>query len=328
MSHSALAFLIPLLLLQRAVAIVATSQSSPRTATRRSLPQESDSPSDLLDPPLDQLPLLARFRAASPKIPMQLVLTAEEGSISDLPEKMHENLRQTLKLNPGMTVQFLNDSSCGEFIGRHFGAELASAFSNETKGAYRGDICRAAVIAIEGGFYADLDVQFRAPLGHLVDNTTTFMTSFDASCNILNAVFAAEPRSEVMRSVMEFIKDWYRFNRVEHGAGWMGTTTMRDGLEKVMKHDCPWINLRTSKRFQFACGRRQTLRLYREKPLKCDAPGSAECPPGRADGFGGLRYGIFEPGPERNLVAWSRFDACTKFGCDERRVEAICNKNV
>lgn len=270
------------------------------------------------------------------RIPFQLVVTAGKGTVDDLPPRMRENLDQTLALNPGLRLRFLNDTACADFIAANWPDGLLTAFSGEDFGPYRGDVCRAAVVAVEGGFYADLDVQFRLPLSQLVDGSTAFMTTYDFSCNILNAMFAAEPRSAVMQSVVDSIMDWYALNRTEGKREWMGTKTMYDGLQKVIRRDCPHVNLVTTKRFQFACGHQHppygsSIRLYREKRLRCgqDEVGDAaqwvekECPAARkVPAYSGQRFGIFEPGEERKLVAWSRFEGCEGWHCQNRRMAA------
>lgn len=319
-------------LLKPAAAIKATAPLSLDTAARHTLHSDRDAGAVSLERPasiFDNQPHLEPLAALGlSKIPLRLVVTAKDGSFDDLPRKMLDNIRQTLALNPELQVRFLNDAACREFIGIHFGADLLSVFNKEEHGPFRGDICRAAVIAIEGGFYADLDVQFRVPFTRLVDNTTTFMSSFDVSCNILNAIFAAEPGSEVMYSVLEAIKDWYGKSHHEQSDSLVGTWSMLQGLGNLMARDCPQedkLNVFYTP-FQFQCGPRQSIRLYRELYLNCKTKwknGSAtECPPERQDGFWGLRIGIFEPGPARNLVAYSRFEDCSDFGCSERRMPA------
>jgi len=266
------------------------------------------------------------------KIPQQLVMTAKSGTLDDLPERTLANVRSTLALNPELRVRFLNDSACAEFIGSHYGAELLSAFSNERVGAYKGDICRAAVVAVEGGFYADLDVQFRLPFSHLVDRRTTFMSAFDSFCNLWNAIFAAEAGSSVMKAVVEQMVDWYRGNHTE--AELMGTHTFLQGLEAVVASECPvhcgrgshsatcGLSWKAKGKLQFRCGAQHEIRLYREKKLTCGLLPTEECPEGRMEGNGffGLRFGIFEPGIKGKLVGWSRFENCSDFGCNQRRM--------
>jgi len=319
--------------LKRAAAIIATPQLSFSTAARRTF-HSNINPVLASQGELASSPGFAQQEESVPsealgpsRIPLQLVVTAKEGSLDDLPKYTLANVRQTLALNPALQVRFLNDDACRDFIGLNFGADLMSAFNKEELGAFRGDICRAAVTAIEGGFYADLDLQFRVPFTRLVDNTTTFMSAFDINQNMLNAVFAAERGSEVMHSVLEAIKAWYISSNNEKGELKLGTWTMRQGLANLMERDCPQNKLDAfSTPFQFQCGPRQRFRLYKEMFLNCTSKwktgNSTECPPERQNGFWGLRTGIFEPGPARNLVAYSRFEACADFGCSERRMAA------
>jgi hypothetical protein len=256
------------------------------------------------------------------KIPLQLVMTAKDGTVDDLPKKVHDNLRKTLALNPDLQLRFLNDSTCRDFIALNSGDELLSAFDKETKGAYRGDICRAAVIALEGGFYADLDLQPRVPFTQMVDKDTTFMSVFDYSCNILNALFAAQAGSEVMQQVLESMKYWYTtsYHMSVAKGGWMGTRTMLGGLGRFMAKGCQKQPIPRLTPFQFQCGPHETIRLFRELFVDCSIPG--ECPGARKDGFRGLQMGIFEP-PRNNLVAWSRFEDCTEYGCQARGNERL-----
>jgi len=253
------------------------------------------------------------------KIPSQLVMTAKSGGIDDLPMKQRRNVRETLGLNPGLTLRFLNDEACREFISQNFDFGLLSAFDNETHGSYRGDICRAAVLAIEGGFYADVDVQFRVPFGDIVDEDTTFMSAIDIYCNVLNALIATEQNSAVMQSVIAAIKGWYANPSASRPKGsFLGTVTMREGLNHVVSRDCPGMDITMPDRLQRACGSHHQFRFYKEAKIECN--NQIECPLGRRNNsFPGVRFGLFEPGaPERNLVAWSRFESCGKWGCQER----------
>jgi hypothetical protein len=250
-------------------------------------------------------------------IPRQLVLTAKHGSLDDLPLKVQYNVRQTLALNPGLRLRWLDDDACGDFILDHFGSDLLSLFNRQREGKFRGDICRAAVVAVEGGFYVDLDVQMRVPFSQLVDNMTTFMAVKTPRGDILNAIFAAERGSEVMRAVVAALEAWLVVEKRRY-SGLLGPETMMAGLQEVVKRDCPSVDLRRLNQLQQTCGRHHQIRLYQERWLEC-RPGSVECPPPRNTSntsFLGLRYGIFEPGPQGTLVAWSRFAGCTSWGCD------------
>mmetsp|Transcript_119164 Transcript_119164/g.315021 ORF Transcript_119164/g.315021 Transcript_119164/m.315021 type:complete len:320 (+) Transcript_119164:72-1031(+) len=268
-----------------------------------------------------------------PRIPLQLVMTAKQGSIAELPPEVRVNVRNTLQLNPHLRVRFLNDSDCSDFIASNFGSDLHSAYVNEKYGAYRGDICRAAVVALEGGFYADLDIQFRVPFSDMVDDDTSFMSSFSKDCEILNAMFAAERGSKVMHRVVEAVKDWYSGNGPTNGL--MGIVTMMHGLQKVVQDECPEISIQkeSAQGHEVLCGPHHRFRLYREQHFRCPKglgrwgqdprylQAHPECTPARANSnFIGVQYGIFRPGKhaERGpLLAWSRFEACKSWGCEQ-----------
>jgi hypothetical protein len=277
---------------------------------------------------------------------MQLIMTAKQGSIDDLPPKMRDNVLNTLKLNPELKVRFLNDTDCSDFIASNFDSDLHSTYVNEKYGPYRGDICRAAVMSLEGGFYTDLDVQVRVPFSEMVDSTTTFMTALSSNCDVLNALFAAERGSRVMTHVVEEIRAWYR-GHTAPAPRWMGTVTMMRGLQQALRDECPEVDIKKQslQKVGVQCGPDHNIRLFREQEFKCQAHAMPhyweqhpECTPTRATGgttgkFWGLMFGIFEPctpaalrkkqcdqrsvrGP---LVAWSRFEACTGWGCEQQR---------
>merc|ERR1740121_1685632 len=262
---------------------------------------------------------MRRRRATQHNIPLQLVMTAKEGSVDELPPQVRDNVRKTLKLNPDLQVRFLDDKACQKFIAANF-ADLEASFASEKYGPFRGDICRAAVLALEGGFYADLDLEFRLSFSDLVENTTTFMSVWSGlDCDIMNALVAVERGSEVMQSVLEAIKAWYT---AESSNGkLMGTQTMMRGLDNIVARDCPGVDIRRRDQFDFDCGPHHQFRLFREDELRCPwTDGSPECPAGRAQGPSFLKWGIFEPPLyNRNLVAYSRYENCTVLGCGEKQ---------
>merc|ERR1719291_1333522 len=150
-------------------------------------------------------------------------MTAKHGSLEEMPAAVQENVRRTLALNPEMRPRWLGDEACGDFIRANCGGGLLSAFLGERRGSFRGDICRTAVLALEGGFYVDLDVQMRVPFSQMVDNATTFMAVKSPKGDVLNALFAAERGSEVMRAVVAALEAWYGWLRPKrHYSGVMG----------------------------------------------------------------------------------------------------------
>mmetsp|Transcript_72999 Transcript_72999/g.144684 ORF Transcript_72999/g.144684 Transcript_72999/m.144684 type:complete len:335 (+) Transcript_72999:41-1045(+) len=264
------------------------------------------------------------------RIPRQLVLTSKEASPDTLPAPVKANLGRTLELETGagLTMRWLDDHACLAYMEEHFGYIFKERLKNEPRGSFRGDICRAAVLYREGGFYVDLDVQMRVPLTTLVDDNTTFMTAFTADGAILNAIIATEPHNSIMAETLRELRRWYD-GETSHYASpdeetsteWMGPMTMYRGLRRVMKLHCPhmpYSDVRMQHRW--TCGAQQLV-TYNERELDCSEPvESGECPPSRANStFAGANFGLFVGGPwhgPRKLVAWPRFEACKDWGCD------------
>lgn len=298
-------------------------------------------PGKRLPPPPE---LRMKNPAAPLRIPRQLVVTSKEATPKQLPGLVQDNLKKTLKLSPGMRLRFLSDADCAAFVRKNCDTDIADFYDQEVRGSYRGDICRVCVLAHEGGFYLDLDVQMYYPVDSLVDERTTFFSTFSEDGAVLNAMMGVIPNSPVMLEALNQLKMWYRgeinVQAQETTSEWMGPVTMLRALRQVARQSCGrWI----ANRLQWECGREVFL-MYREAPIDCwrdvyyDQDGKdrtlKECPPVRAENeFPGVKFGIygrFESGsydtiPATYIVAWPRFEACQNWGCsaggwDERPV--------
>lgn len=255
------------------------------------------------------------------RIPRQLVLTAKQASLDELPKPVQENIRRTLSLSPGVHLRWLSDDQCHTYIQSYYDQEMVRIFAEEVRGSFRGDICRACVLAREGGFYLDLDVQLKVPLEELVDPNTTFATAYTEDGAVLNALLAASPGNAVMKEVVNQIRMWYT-NAVEHQdwqttSEWLGPVTMLRAIREVSKRDCSGES-HDEAALQWKCGP-HVFRMYREADLDCYSDtedSNIECPPIRRDSeFNGVRFGIFTPSPEHRIVAWPRFETCRDWGC-------------
>jgi len=254
------------------------------------------------------------------RIPRQLVLTAKAANLASLPPPVQRNIRRTLALSPGIRLRFLGDADCKAYIHAHFDSELQQIFAEEIRGSFRGDICRACVLAREGGFYLDLDVQLHVPLERLVDGNTTFAAAFTEDAAILNAIMAAAPENEVMVEALRQIRAWYRYEVSHEDAytpsQWLGPVTMLRALREVARKACN-ANGRSLQRqtLQWDCGN-HAFRLYEEHSLDCFSNTTEECPSTRAfSEFAGVKFGIFTPWPDHRVVAWPRFEECSDWGC-------------
>jgi len=255
------------------------------------------------------------------KIPQQLILTGKWNSVEEVPGDVGKNLQHTISLNPQLHIRWFSNPACLEYLTKHFDEPLADLFEAEHRGSFRGDICRAAVLSREGGFYTDLDVQWVVPMTELVDANTSFMSVYGEQNDLLNAVIAAEPGNKIMLDTVEALRKWYSDGTDRFGPGgshgWMGPATLMQGLTAARNDDCPDLDLQSYVRDK-TCGP-HNLRFYQQRHLECNdasAPQTPECPKSRvASHFDGLQYGLFEPGARGKLVGWPRFEKCGSFGC-------------
>lgn len=262
---------------------------------------------------------LARVRAKAKetRIPQQLILTSKDGLMANLPLAVQRNVRHTMALNPWVWVRWFGDEDCKRYLLQYFNdTELPHFFSQEQRGSYRSDVCRAAVLVREGGFYTDLDVEMKWKFEDLAGNMTTFLASYSEDGSVLNAMMGCVANSSVVKEILQQLLRFYRGEAVERcgtTSEWMGPVTALAGLKAVANRDCPDQGLQPWRGAEILCGP-HVFRMFEERQLPCWLPEDPDCPGSRyTSDFPGVKYGIYVPsGP---LVAWPRFANCSEWGC-------------
>merc|ERR1711988_2004633 len=103
------------------------------------------------------------------------------------------------------------------------------------------------------------------------------MSVFTSDGAILNAVIATAPGNAILNVTLREIRRWYKgtdgsLGLEEHGEGeWMGTVTLRRGMESFLQANCPGTTLaekRSEQKLQWTCGH-HVLRFYQEDRLDC-----------------------------------------------------------
>lgn len=266
------------------------------------------------------------------KIPYHLILVSKAASLDAIQNaKVRQNIQSTITRNAGMKVMWFDDDHCHTYLQEHYDDELAKFFAGEVHGPYKSDLCRAAILHQEGGFYVDLDLAPVVPFRELVDADTTFMTAVCANGlpksptdtnALLNALMASAPRNPIMYLHLQVIRKYYRQGTKMHegvaGVYPMGPSTLMDAMTQTLREGCHGETLEQHRsEAQFACGD-EHVRLYREDKLRCgQGYPSEECPPERETAPDVAKYGIFlGEGTSRKLIGWSRFAGCESLGCD------------
>eukprot|EP00401_Gymnodinium_catenatum_P010339 CAMPEP_0117504972 /NCGR_PEP_ID=MMETSP0784-20121206/25130_1 /TAXON_ID=39447 /ORGANISM="" /LENGTH=306 /DNA_ID=CAMNT_0005300355 /DNA_START=40 /DNA_END=962 /DNA_ORIENTATION=+ len=227
-------------------------------------------------------------------IPKQLLLTGAVATLEELPPQTQRNVKQNIKMNADLHVKYLSNDDCQDYIKKHYDSELAAWHLHEKTGKWRGNVCRAAVLAREGGYY--IASQLKKPLSALVSNTTTFLAAKDASPGkVNNCLIAAVSGSPVMEHVLAELRKWYQGATDDY---WQGPVTMTRALHAYVREECPNEGQLDDTTFEWKCGPTE-LRLFEEKKLNCITGSKDECPPERKmhyydSNFDGLHYGLFE----------------------------------
>merc|ERR1719469_1754476 len=137
-------------------------------------------------------------------------------------------------------------------------AQLLKFFRWERIGMFRGDICRAAVLAREGGFYVDLDVEPAMSFSDLISNQTTFVSAAsvyrDDGMQLLNAIMGARPGSQVVLETLHQILKYYRSEGEPGDVNSMGPITLREGVCSVAHRQCPGFQAGKSRFLKFLDG--------------------------------------------------------------------------
>lgn len=257
---------------------------------------------------------------SSKHITKQLILTAKQTSLSQMPKEVQMNVKRNMELSPGIRLRWLGDCDCLEYLHKYYDLELARFYALESIGLYRGDLCRAAVLAREGGFYLDLDVQLKEPLTSLVDNDTTFMSGIVHENALYNAIMAATPGNEIISDSIEGIRQLYRtygVSNVEH----LGCIALARAIKQFRARECTDQGILATATSRWTCGK-QVVRTFQEQWYSCwpRTPGipKSDCPLNRTlamEAYDGAHFGIFGAPLENKLIGWSRMEECTLRGC-------------
>jgi mannosyltransferase OCH1-like enzyme len=113
--------------------------------------------------------------SAAPAIPSQLFVTTKDGTPDRLPEALRRNVERNVELNKDLELTWYGDAECLSLLNSTY-PDAAELFQSLRHGANKADLCRAAYLAKNGGFYLDTDVELKVPLSSLVGPETQFLT--------------------------------------------------------------------------------------------------------------------------------------------------------
>lgn len=170
----------------------------------------------------------------NPTIPHIIYYTYKTNIIETKePRHFYDNIQNTTDMyfsawnDPKSRVEFLDDDACRKVI-VDADPKLLRHFNNETRGAYKADICRAAALYATGGYYFDIDIRAINPV--LLGPNVTFSSVREKEIkNFFQAFLASTPGHPVMRETLRIVLAYYEGKHKLHGA--MGPSTMGDGFQ-------------------------------------------------------------------------------------------------
>ena len=119
---------------------------------------------------------------------------------------------------PRPRVWFLDNTECEGAIAL-VEPELVPHFQNETRGDFKGDLCRAAALYLSGGYYMDVDMKMISMLdfssssnNNNTKNMTriTFSSPMTTHLRFFNSFMAAEPRNVIVYNSLQIMLHYYR----------------------------------------------------------------------------------------------------------------------
>lgn len=140
---------------------------------------------------------------------------------SDPPEDVRELTASWTALNPGFAYVRFDIASAKEYLRAHYPREVETAFRRAEGAAQKADIFRLAVLAREGGFYADADDRCVAALTKLMTPGAHCILYQEEMATVANSFIGAIPQHPVVVEALHRAVE--AVNRSDRGSPWLDT---------------------------------------------------------------------------------------------------------
>ena len=106
-------------------------------------------------------------------------------------------LRET---NPTFEVKSFDDEAAAKYVAEAYeGTKVAEVYEKAERPVTKADLFRLAIVAKEGGFYADMDFLGKADMSDLAATTAAFPLEWYKSEDAFRERHLAEPRDDAER---------------------------------------------------------------------------------------------------------------------------------
>ena len=104
-------------------------------------------------------------------------------------------------------VHFLNNTNCADLLNQ-IDPLLGEAFANESRGDFKGDLCRVAALYLYGGYYFDVDMKVIQPVD--LPYHVSFSTSKAVGAPIFfNSFMASSSRHPILNATLRSFYEYY-----------------------------------------------------------------------------------------------------------------------
>lgn len=140
---------------------------------------------------------------------------------TDVPPDIEKLMQSWREMNPGWELKLHNDATAAALLEAHFPQPVLTAFRRTHEPAQRADLFRLAVLALEGGVYADSDDRCLRPLDEFLPPGAGLVLYQEDLGTLGNNFIAAMPRAALLLKALEQAVN--AINRGDTDIVWLAT---------------------------------------------------------------------------------------------------------
>jgi hypothetical protein len=122
----------------------------------------------------------------------------------NIPSSLNAQSRSWFNSNPQLKVKLSDDKDCSAFILENFGEEVHGLYQSLPQPIMRADFWRVAVVYVNGGYYADLDITCNKNISSFINAKAKAVFTKELD-NIANFFFGAEPNHPVLKLALDYM---------------------------------------------------------------------------------------------------------------------------